>query len=281
MSAFELTLLSIGSVLLALFLVRSAYPFAERRLSTIAERRSAHLKSDFMRLSSRKLLGCFVASGAVIGVASYLVSGNVMISLIAASIPVLFSELAVKKYRRQRRIRIVSQLPSFLETLSGYVKAGHSLPEGLVSAIPLLPHGIKEEISWLSQLNRLGTPLSDAFLAWEERMPSPELSLVARPMRIAISTGGNIVSLLERARDVLRARQRQQDKMQSMTAQGRLQALVLTMLPPIFLLVLSKMEDGFWDAITGTGTGRMLILTAGILQLFGWLFIRKILAIKL
>lgn len=171
-------------------------------------------------------------------------------------------------------------MPSMLDTLSGYVKAGHSLPEALSGAIPLLPSGIREEIAWLFRLNRLGTSLPDALIAWEKRMPSPELSLVVRPLRIALSGGGNLVSLLERSRDVLRARQRQQDKMRSMTAQARLQAIVLTMLPPAFLLVLSKIEDGFWEASTRTVVGRMLLATAAILQFLGWLLIRKILGAK-
>ncbi len=281
MKTVELILFGVGALLLTLFSIASVYPYIETRLENIADRRSVHLKSDFLRLSSKLVLICFSATGAVLGIAAFIATRNIFASVLSAAIPVIFSGLAVKRYRRQRSKRIIRQLPSFLDTLCGYVKAGHSLPEAMASAIPLLPRGIREEISWLSRLNRLGTPLSDAFLAWERRMPSSELSLVARPMRIALSTGGSIVSLLERTRDVLRARQRQHDKMRSMTAQARLQALVLTMLPPIFLVVLSKMEEGFWEASTSSSTGRLILLTVAILQFFGWLLIRKILAVKI
>jgi tight adherence protein B len=281
MRVIELMLFGIGSLFLSIFAISSVYPYAANRLESIAERRSVHLKDDFLWMSSRKLLLVFTFSGICLGAVAFLLTRNAMTSLALTLTPVLFSGLAVKRYRKRRTLLIIRQLPAFLDTLSGYIKAGHSFPEAVASAIPLLPGGIREEISWLSRLNRLGTPLPDAFLAWEIRMPSPEVSLVARPMRIALSTGGNIVSLLERARDVLRARQRQQDKLRSMTAQARLQAIVLTMLPPIFLAVLSRMEDGFLEAILNSGPGRMILLSAALLQFIGWLFIRNILSVKI
>lgn len=276
----ELILFGCGALSLSFFTVSTLYPGVANRLERLAGRRSDQLKGDFLRMQPKTLLQLLIALGVVIGVAAYGVTGAAWSSFSAVTIPFFLSGIAVRHYQRRRYRRVISQLPSMLDTLSGYVKAGHSLPEAFSGAIPLLPSGIREEIAWLFRLNRLGTSLPDALLAWERRMPSPELSLVVRPLRIALSGGGNLVSLLERSRDVLRARQRQQDKMRSMTAQARLQALVLTMLPPAFLLALSKIEEGFWEASTRTGVGRMLLLTAAILQLLGWLVIRKILGAK-
>jgi tight adherence protein B len=269
-----------GALSLVFFAISTFYPYAVDRLERLADRRSDQLKGDFLRMQPRTLLRLFIVIGVAFGIAAYLVTGAAWTSFSALTIPFILSGLAVRRYQRLRFRRVIHQLPSMLDTLSGYVKAGHSLPEALSGAVPLMPSGIREEVAWLFRLNRLGTPLPDALIAWEGRMPSPELSLVVRPLRIALSGGGNLVSLLERSRDVLRARQRQQDKMRSMTAQARLQALVLTMLPPAFLLVLSKMEDGFWEATTGTLIGRMLLLAAAILQMAGWLLIRRILGVK-
>jgi tight adherence protein B len=276
----ELILFGAGALSLTCFAVSTFYPYIANRLEEIADRRSNQLRGDFLFMSSRTLLRSFLALGAGLGFLAYRMTGAAWASVSVITVPLVLSGIAVKRYQRIRNNRVISQLPSMLDTLSGYVKAGHSFPEALSGAIPLLPSGIREEIAWLFRLNRLGTSLPDALLAWERRIPSSELSLVVRPLRIALTGGGNLVSLLERSRDVLRSRQRQQDKMRSMTAQARLQALVLTMLPPVFLLVLSSMEEGFWEASTGTLPGRLLLATAAILQLFGWLLIRIILKVK-
>src|SRR4030065_51362 len=105
--------------------------------------------------------------------------------------PALLGGVVVRQFRARRRKRIVSQLPAFLEILSGHVRAGHSIPESLQEAIALLPSGIREEVSWLCQSIRLGVPLPDALRVWEQRMACEELSLIVRPLCIAIPAGEN------------------------------------------------------------------------------------------
>jgi tight adherence protein B len=194
--------------------------------------------------------------------------------------PTLASGLAVRRFRRRRRAKIVSQLPGFLDVLSGHARAGHSLQEALLESVPLLPTGIREEISWMSQLIRLGTPLAEALLLWEQRVPCEEVSLAVRPLRLALPAGGNIVFLLERTRDVLRARIRMQEKMRSMTAQARLQASVLTFLPPAFIAMISRIDPDFLPRCLGSVQGKAILAAAGVLQALGWLTIRKILSVK-
>ena len=172
----------------------------------------------------------------------------------------------------------MSQLPVFLEILAGHVKAGHSIPESLQETIRLLPSGIREEISWICQTIRLGKSLLDTLLVWEQRMACEEISLIVRPLRIALPAGGNLYDLLTRCRDILRAKTRQEEKMRSMTAQARFQALILTLLPPGFIVVLSKIEPEYLVRCRETGAGKTLLGIAGMMQILGWISIRRIMA---
>ena len=104
---------------------------------------------------------------------------------------------------------------------------------------------------------------------------------MVRPLRVALPTGGNIVELLTRSRDILQSRNRMREKMRSMTAQARLQAAVLTLLSPVFTGVLSKVDPDFLPRIVGTVQGKAILMIAAFLQFLGWLTIRKILAVKL
>jgi tight adherence protein B len=200
---------------------------------------------------------------------------------VAGIVPILISGFMVRIYRERRRKRVIAQIPGFLDILAGQVKAGHSLQGALSDTIPLLPHEIRNEISWVFRLCRLGTSLSEAFALWEERMPSEEVALVVRPLCVALPTGGNIVELLTRSRDILQSRNRMREKMRSMTAQARLQAAILTLLPPVFTVVLSKVDPDFLPRIVGTVQGKAILMIAAFLQFLGWLTIRKILAVKL
>ncbi|HJX15563.1 MAG TPA: type II secretion system F family protein [Candidatus Deferrimicrobiaceae bacterium] len=274
----EYVLFACGAICHTVFLIRTLTPFFRSRIDNAAESTARNLRQDFLSLSSDQVRGILLSAGAVFALAATMATRDIFWILVVGSSPVLLCGMVVRHVHARRRKRIVSQLPVFLEILSGHVKAGHSIPESLQEAIPLLPPGIREEVHWLCQSIRLGTPLPDALRVWERRMACGEISLIVRPLCIAIPAGGNLYDLLTRCRDMLRAKMRQVEKMRSMTAQARLQALVLTLLPPGFIAVLSKIEPGYLARCRETSAGKTLLAIAAVLQLLGWLSIRRIMA---
>jgi len=276
----EYALFACGASLLSWFLLRAFAPFLRDRLEETARKHSDDLREEFLPLPTRKILVLLLAGGGASSSITMALSLNVFWAAVAGVVPIFFSGFMVRVYRERRRRRVVSQMPGFLDVLAGQVKGGHSLQEALSDTIPLLPREIRKEISWVFRLCRLGTPLSEAFLLWEERMPCEEVSLIVRPLRVALPAGGNIVELLTRSRDILRARNRMREKMRSMTAQARLQAAVLTLLPPAFVVVLSKIDPDFLPRVLGTPQGKAILAISASLQFLGWLTIRKILSVK-
>jgi tight adherence protein B len=160
------------------------------------------------------------------------------------------------------------------------MKAGHSLPSSLAETVPLLPPGIREELGWVLQQSRLGTPVADSLLAWERRIGAEEASLFVRPLRVALPGGVNVAELLEQTRDILRMRERMREKVRSMTAQARLQAIVLTLMPPAFAAVLSLMDPGYIPTLFGSTPGKAILVAVSVLLAMGWLVIRKILSAR-
>lgn len=280
MTATECALFAGSAALLALFLTRTVAPFFKNRFVKTADRASRDLREEFLVLSTRQTMAVLLAAGGILAAAAILFVKDVAWAAVLGVAPTLLSGLAVRRFRRNRRAKIVSQLPGLLDILTGHARAGHSLQEALLESVPLLPSGIRDEISWMSQRIRLGTPLAEALLLWEQRVPCEEVSLAVRPLRLALPAGGNIVFLLERTRDVLRARIRMREKMRSMTAQARLQASVLTLLPPAFIAMLSRVDPAFLPRCLGSLQGKAILAAAGVLQALGWLTIRKILSVK-
>jgi len=281
LTLLEYVLFAAGASLLSWLFLRVFVPFLRGRLEATAQKRAADLREEFLLLPTRKILLILLAAGGVCAFIAIAITTNLLWGAAAGIVPILISGFMVRFYRGRRRKRVIAQIPGFLDILAGQVKAGHSLQGALSDTIPLLPHEIRNEISWVFRLCRLGTSLSEAFALWEERMPCEEVALVVRPLRVALPTGGNIVELLTRSRDILQSRNRMREKMRSMTAQARLQAAVLTLLPPVFTGVLSKVDPDFLPRIVGTVQGKAILMIAAFLQFLGWLTIRKILAVKL
>ncbi len=280
MTFLEYALFGSGAALLVAFIVRTAAPHFRNRFMKTADRASRDLRNEFFFLSPRKTMAILLATGGIVALASIFLVRDIAWAILFGTAPTLLSGLAVRRFRRRRRMRVVAQLPGFLDVLSGYARAGHSLQESILESAVLLPPGIRDEVLWMSQMIRLGTPLAEALLLWEQRLPCEEVSLAVRPLRLALPTGGNVVALLDRTRDVLRARIRMAEKMRSMTAQARLQACILTLLPPAFIVLLSRIDPAFLPRCLGSIQGKAILATSGILQALGWLTIRKILSVK-
>jgi tight adherence protein B len=270
----------LGTAMIGRFLLRSALPKARTRFFSTANRYSDDLREEFVLLPPARIAAALLLSAAVFAGTGLVATRSVSVAAVSGTAPILFSGLLIRWYRNRRKRTILSQLPSLLDLLSGHVRAGHSLSESLAETVPLLPTGIREEMAWVLQQNRLGATLTDALSHWDERIRSEETSLLARPLRAAIPGGANIVDLLERTRDILRLRMRTMEKLRSMTAQARMQALVLTLLPPAFAVVLSKVDPGFFPNLLGTPQGKAIMATAFTLQILGWVTIRKILSVR-
>jgi tight adherence protein B len=270
----------LGMALIVRFLVGKALPAATRRFAFASTRYSDRLRDEFVHLPAARianglLISGFLCAGVVLGI-----SRSATVAVVSGTVPVFLAGTCIRWYRSRRRKRILSQLPILLDLIAGHVKAGHSLPESLSETVPLLPTGIREEVSWVLQKSRLGTHLIVALKDWEDRMPAEEISLIVRPLRAALPGGGNIVDLLERTRDILRRRSRTREKLGSMTAQARLQATVLTMLPLLFTAALSAIDPFFIPNLVGTPQGRTVLVAVAVLQGLGWITIRKILAVR-
>lgn len=276
----EAAVFVLGAALIARFLLRAALPHARTRFLLAASRHSDDLREEFVLLPPARITAVLLVSATVLAGSALAATRSVPFAAASGAAPVLFAGLLVRWYRTRRKRSILCQLPSLLDLLSGHVRAGHSLTESLAETVPLLPAGIREEMAWVLQQNRLGTPLTEALTRWEERIRSEEASLLVRPLRAAIPGGGNIVDLLERTRDILRLRMRAEEKLRSMTAQARLQASVLTLLPPAFAFALSKVDPAFFPRLFGTPQGKTIVAIALVLQVLGWVTIRAILSVR-
>ncbi len=274
----EFSLFAVGALCLASFLVRTVLPSLRARLHETVDATSRNLRADFLSFSPVQVRTVLLLAGTVTALAAVTATRDVFWTAAIGSLPLFLCGLAVRLVRTNRRKRVIAQLPVLLDVLSGHLKAGRSLSEAFHEAVPFLPSGIREEIACLCQAIRLGTPLSDTLLLWDERMASEEVSLFVRPLRIAIPAGGNLYELLARCRDILRAKTRHLEKMRSMTAQARLQALVLTLLPVGFVVVLAKIDPAYLVRCRTSTAGKTILATAAFLQILGWLSIRRIMA---
>ncbi len=123
---------------------------------------------------------------------------------------------------------------------------------------------------------RLGVSLDEALENLNRRVPLQSITLATSAMRIAAETGGQLAETLERASQTLRGKLAMEGKIRALTSQGKLQAIVVGVLPVLLLFVLNKMEPQAMNLMFTSRPGWATLAVIGLLECFGVFFIRKI-----
>src|SRR5690606_30724328 len=128
---------------------------------------------------------------------------------------------------RRRRATFMAQLPDTLQLLSGTLRAGYSLMQGVEAVSQEADDPMGLELRRVVTEARLGRPLEDALDGTAERMGSPDFGWAVMAIRIQREVGGNLSELLLTVAETMIARERLRRDIRALTAEGRVSAIVL------------------------------------------------------
>jgi tight adherence protein B len=141
-------------------------------------------------------------------------------------------------------------------------------------------HPISDEFALLLQQMRVGMSFDDALASLDKRIGSDDLTLVVTAIDIARKTGGNLTEIFDSISDTIRARMRIERKVRTLTAQGRLQGIIVSLMPLFLCIVMTVMKPGMMIPFLTSANGIACLAIASLMVLVGWLIIRKIVTIK-
>jgi tight adherence protein B len=181
---------------------------------------------------------------------------------------------------RQRRLRrFEEQLPDALTMLSGALRAGLSLRSAIAQLVVEAPAPLGQEFTLLLREQRLGATLEQSLNGMARRVPTATTLLTVSAMRIASETGGGLAEMLDRTANTVRSSLQIEGKIRALTAQGKMQAWIVGLLPVGLMLVLTQMEPGAMSVLWHTPMGWGALAVIGILEALGIYVIRRIVAI--
>ncbi len=131
----------------------------------------------------------------------------------------------------RRRKKFLSQLPDTLQLLSGTLRAGYSLMQGVEAVSQEVEDPMGHELRRVVTESRLGRPLEESLDGVAERMDSADFSWAVMAIRIQREVGGNLSELLLTVADTMTQRERLRRDVRALTAEGRMSAIVLGLLP--------------------------------------------------
>ena len=197
--------------------------------------------------------------------------------IVAVAAPVI----QIEQMRKKRVDAIEQQLDGFMLALANALKAIPSIGAAFNSVVPILQPPIRDEIELASKEMKVGSTLDQALLHMAARIGSRGVDSALSAILIGRQVGGNLGRVLETTAASIREMGRLDGVVRTKTAEGKMQLYVIGLLPFAMILVLSLMSPGFFDPLTKTPAGYILIIIAVASWVTALLWARKILAVDI
>ena len=179
----------------------------------------------------------------------------------------------------RRRAAFDRQLPEALATMSNALRAGFSISQAFDSVVALGEQPISEEFRILQQQLRIGMSFEEALDSLSRRVGSDDLSLVTTAILISRKTGGNVTEIFDKISDTIRSRQKIERKVRSLTAQGRMQGIIVSAMPIVLGAIMTIIKPNMMIPFFCSLPGVIAILVVIALITVGWIIIGKIIRI--
>ncbi|MGE5485131.1 MAG: type II secretion system F family protein [Ignavibacteriales bacterium] len=183
--------------------------------------------------------------------------------------------------RRTRRVRqFESLLPDALTMIANSLRSGYSLLQALDAVAKEMPKPVSSEFGRVVQEAGFNIPLEDSLAALLKRVESDDLDLLVTAILVQRQVGGNLAEVLDRISTTIRERMRILGEVRTLTAQGRISGLVVSLLPVALCGALTVMNREYMITFFMHPLGKVLIGVACLMQVTGMLIVRKIVNIK-
>ncbi len=227
------------------------------------------------------LLSLFAAAFLYFATNKFSLLGTVVVMLTVglASFPI--PRFILKMLKQKRLFKFNMQLEDALSSMSSSLKAGFSINQAIDEIAKTNIKPISMEFRQLMQEIRLGVSMEIALHEMCNRLNSSDFELVATAITTARQTGGELTSIFDRLANMIRERNRINNKLRAMTSMGKMQAYIIALMPLVLLVIIGKIAPAMVAFFFQTFIGIVLLITCVILVIIGFLWIKKILTIDI
>ncbi len=176
--------------------------------------------------------------------------------------------------RRQRRFE--TQLPEVLDMLASTIRTGYAPLQATELVSREVQDPAQTELARVVAEARLGRDYIDAMAATATRVQSEDLRWVVGALEINRDVGGDISELLETVSRTIRERVSLRRMVAALSAEGRLSAWILIVLPFFLVFFINSSNPGYLAPLFESAVGIGMLITAGISMILGAVVIRRI-----
>jgi tight adherence protein B len=194
----------------------------------------------------------------------------------AASLPLLY----VRSKKNQRMGKFEKQLPEALGLIARALRAGHAFTSGMKLACEEFSDPLGPEFEeTLDEIN-FGQSVPDALKNLGRRVDCPDLNFFVVSVILQRETGGNLAEIIEGLAHLMRERFKFRGKVRVLSAEGRLSAIILCILPILLAAFLFVFHPKVVAPLLEDPIGKALMWITGVLMVLGFLMVRRIVKVE-
>lgn len=212
-------------------------------------------------------IGLFVVGVPVFGLA---------LTILGGMLPYLW----LRRKKKKRIERFEENLPEAIDLLGRAVRAGHAVSTGFQMVADEIGGPVSEEFRIVFEEQRYGLPMEESLFGLLDRVDSMDVKIFVTAVMIQREVGGNLAEILDNISRTIRERFKIQRQVRVHTAQGRMTGYLLAALPVVVGSLIYALNPGYMSVLFEPGIGRLLISVAVLLQIMGFVVIRRIVTIE-
>ena len=226
--------------------------------------------------------GEFIVLTACVAIAVFVVGWVVhpLVGLVLGAGVALSARFVVAYMGSRRRKLFSNQLDNTLLVLASSLRAGHGIQRALAAVAEESESPTNEEFTRVVAETRIGRDLIEALQGVADRLGNDDFEWVVRAVAINRELGGNLSEVLDNVGNTIRERNQLRRQVQALSAEGRLSAMVLYVLPFGVAAFVKTSNPGYIGELTESTAGLVMIVGALLAMVGGGVWIKKIVSVR-
>jgi tight adherence protein B len=220
--------------------------------------------------------GILACAGYVVGTFLEAFYWRIVLAVILGLMPFVYMQ--VKRHLKTSRLE--QQMPEGMELLARSLRAGHTLQSAIELGSGEIGHPLGGEMKIAFEEQKLGLGMNKALQRMADRVDSQDLRFFVTAVLIQMETGGNLAEILDNIGQLIRKRLQLKGKIRGLTAEGRFSALILAALPVVIFFLLYFINRSYIKMLLEDPMGHKLMLGGIVSMIFGILWMKKMIQIK-
>ncbi len=204
---------------------------------------------------------------------------GVVLAVLLGGAGLLAPGMWVNHAKKQRSSRLEMELVDALTMIANSLRSGHSFMQAIELVGRDAPPPLGHELARVLRESRLGVSIDDAFAGLLSRFESKDLELTVTGVLIQRQVGGNLAQVLDSIAETVEKRIKARGKVRTLTAQGRVSAWVISILPFAMAAIMFSLYPDFAGIMLSSSLGRGLLIAGGVSLTVGVFVVRKVVSV--